>query len=536
MKRRDFIKTVAASAGLVYAATKSLNFLEEPATAKTNLFWLRHPHRKLNLLEATIPEIQAALQFRLITSKELVQLYLNRIEAYDQRGPNINAIRDINPNALQIAEDLDRERAFRGPRGLLFGIPILLKDNIDTADEPTTAGSLALQGSIPPDDAFITNKLRDQGAIILGKANLTEFANFVSSHMPSGYSSLGGQVLNPYNPGQLEVGGSSAGSGAAVAASLITVAIGTETDGSILNPSNQNSLVGIKPTVGLVSRDGIIPIAHSQDTAGPMARSVTDAAILLGAITGVEPSDPATNASKGKFYTDYTQFLDPNGLKGARIGIPRFYYQFLSPEEDSLVEAAIKKIGSLEAEIIDSTPIATAQELESDGIDVLIYEFKHDLNAYLASLGPNAPVHSLKDIIAFNNAHPEQALKYGQDILEQSEATSGTLTEAQYFQARATDLLLAKTNGIDAVMAQFQLDALLFPEDYGADIGARAGYPSVIVPAGYTKSGSPVGITFLGTAFSEPTLIKFAYAYEQATRLRRPPASTPPLPKDIIPF
>ncbi len=528
--------TMAMSASLVYAANKALNFLEEPATAQTNPFWLRPLKRKFNLLEATIPEIQAALHFRLITSKELVQLYLNRIEAYDKQGPNINAIRDLNPNALQLAEDLDRERPFKGYRGLLFGIPILLKDNIDTADEPTTAGSLALQGSIPPTDAFITKRLRAQGAIILGKANLTEFANFVSSQMPNGYSSLGGQVLNPYNPGQLDVGGSSSGPAAAVAASLITVAIGTETDGSILNPSNQNSLVGIKPTVGLVSRDGIIPIAHSQDTAGPIARNVTDAAILLSAITGVDPNDPATNASQGKFSTDYTQFLDPNGLQGARIGIPRFYYQQLSPEEDSLVEAAINKIRTLGAEIIDPTSIATAQALESDGIDVLIYEFKHDLNAYLASLGANAPVHSLADIIAFNNAHPEQALKYGQDILEQSEATSGTLTEPQYLQARATDLQLAKTNGIDAVMAQFQLDALLFPEDYGADIGARAGYPSVIVPAGYTKSGSPVGIAFLGTAFSESILIKFAYAYEQATRLRRPPTSTPPLPGDVVPF
>lgn len=492
------------------------------------------PAATFNLQEATIPEIQAALNSNILTSKELVQLYLNRINAYDQQGPKINAIREINPNALQIAENLDRERALTGSRGPLFGIPVLLKDNIDTADLSTTAGSLALKGSIPPDDAFITKQLRDAGAVILGKANLTEFANFMSSKMPNGYSSLGGQVLNPYNPGKFDVSGSSSGSAAAVAANLATVAIGTETSGSILSPSNNNSLVGIKPTLGLVSRDGIIPIAHSQDTAGPIARTVTDAAILLSAITGDDPQDSATNASIGKFYTDYTQFLDPNGLKGARIGIPHLYYDYLSPEEAKLTDAAIEELKSLGAEIVDPTLIPTAKALDQAGFDVLTYEFKHDLNAYLASLGPDAPVHSLAEVIAFNEAHPQQALKYGQDILKLSEATSGNLTEPQYINARATDLRLAKTQGIDAILNKYKLDALLFPDSFGADIGARAGYPSVIVPAGYTKDGSPFGITFLSEAFSEPTLIKFAYSYEQATKLRRPPASTPPLLGDTI--
>lgn len=362
----------------------------------------------------------------------------------------------------------------------------------------------------------------------MGKANLPEFANFMSFDMPNGYSSLGGQVLNPYGPGTIDVSGSSSGS-AAVAANLTTVAIGTETSGSILSPANNNSVVGIKPTVGLVSRDGIIPIAESQDTAGPIARTVTDAAILLGAMTGVDSSDPATNASSGKSYTDYTQFLDSDGLKGARIGISRLYYEYLSPEEKKLLDAAVEKMKSLGAVIVDPTPIPTAQELNQAGFDVLIYEFKADLNAYLGTLGPNAPVHSLADIIAFNNAHPEQALKYGQEILQLSEATSGTLTEPEYLNARETDLRLAKTEGIDAVIDKYDLDALLFPDSFGADIGAKAGYPSVIVPAGYEDDGTPLGVTFLGKAFSEPDLIKYAYSYEQATQLRVSPTTTPAL-------
>ena len=482
-----------------------------------------------SLEEATIANIDSAFDAGALSSEQLVQLYLNRIETYDEQGPEINSFMVVNPNALQTARELDQERQLTGPRSPLHGIPVLLKDNIDTFDLPTTAGSLALQGSVPPDDAFITKQLRDAGAVIIGKANLTEFANFMAFDMPNGYSSLGGQVLNPYGPGRIDVSGSSSGSAAAVAANLTTVAIGTETSGSILSPSNNNSLVGIKPTVGLVSRDGIIPIASSQDTAGPIARTVEDAAILLGTITGADPSDPATAASSGKSYTDYTQFLDPNGLKGARIGISRLYYEYLSPEEAKLTDAAISEMKRLGAEIIDPTPIPTAQALDQAGFDVLVYEFKADLNAYLASLGPDAPVRSLADIIAFNNANPETALKYGQEILELSEATSGTLTEPEYINARETDLRLAKTEGIDAVIDKYDLDALLFPDSFGAGIGAKAGYPSVIVPAGYTEDGSPFGVTFLGEAFSESTLIKLAYSYEQATELRLAPTTTPAL-------
>ena len=490
-----------------------------------------------NLDEATIPDIQASLNSNLITSKELTQLYLNRIDAYDKQGPKINAIREINPNALQTAETLDRERALTGPKGPLFGIPVLLKDNIDTFDLPTTAGSLALQGSIPPNDAFITKQLRDAGAIILGKANLTEYANFLSDRMPAGYSSLGGYVFNPYDPRPLRggdgrpvlsPGGSSAGSAAAVAANLATVAIGTETSGSILSPANQNSLVGIKPTVGLVSRNGIVPIAASQDTAGPLARTVTDAAILLGAIAGIDPNDPATSTSEGKSFTDYTQFLNPDGLKGARIGVPRdFYWDSLSDEQKALMEKAIAQMESLGAMIVNEN-IPTARELSDFNSSVLTYEFKRDLNAYLSSLGPDAPVKTLADIIAFNNANPEAALKYGQARALAAEATSA-LDEPKYLEDRATDLRLSQDEGLDFLTNKYNLDAILFPTTRGAAIGAKAGYPSIIVPDGYLSDGSPFGVTFLGTAYSEPTLLSLAYSYEQATKLRRPPASTPPL-------
>lgn len=487
------------------------------------------------LQEATVDGINQAFDSGELTSRRLTKLYLNRIDAYDDQGPEINSIITLNPNALKTAARLDRERRLEGPRGPLHGIPVLLKDNVDTFDLTTTAGSVALEGSVPPNDAFITRQLRDAGAVILGKSNLTEFANFMSFDMPNGYSSLGGQTLNPYGPGRIDVSGSSSGSAAAVAANLTALAIGTETSGSILSPANNNSIVGIKPTVGLVSRDGIIPIASSQDTAGPLARTVTDAAILLGTLTGVDPSDPATATSENQFYTDYTQFLDSSGLKGARIGVPRLFYEFLPPEEAKLTTAAIAQMKKLGAKIINPTPIPTEQALASAGFDVLIYEFKADLNAYLDSLGPDAPVDSLAEIIAFNEAHPKQALRYGQEILKLSEATSGTLTEPEYLNARATDLRLAKTKGIDAVLEQYNLDALLFPDSFGASIGAKAGYPSVIVPAGYEENGTPFGITFLGDAYSEPTLIELAYAYEQATMLRRPPSSTPPLASEPVP-
>ncbi|MBV8884121.1 MAG: hypothetical protein JO235_09000 [Chroococcidiopsidaceae cyanobacterium CP_BM_RX_35] len=539
MKRRDFVLKVAASASLVGTTSKVLDLIGRPANAQISpvLQWGRVS--TFNLIEATIPEIQSAIYSGLLTSEELVQLYLNRIATYDNI---INAIRDLNSKSLQIAKRLDRQRDFRGRRGPLYGIPVLLKDNINTADEPTTAGSLALQGSIPPADAFITKKLRQAGAIILGKANLTEFANYLTTGMPAGYSSLGGYVFNPYNPvplpggdgrPALSPGGSSAGPGAAAAANFVTVTIGTETSGSILSPSNQNSLVGIKPTVGLVSRSGIIPIAHSQDTAGPITRTVTDAAILLGAITGIDPSDPATFTSAGKYYTDYTPFLKLDGLQGTRIGVPRdYFWDNLTSEQKEIVENAITKMKSLGATVI-AADIPTARELAAFNSSVLSYEFKRDLDAYLSSLGPNAPVKSLADVIAFNNAHPQTALKYGQTLALASEALDLDRDKPKYLADRATDLRLAKEEGIDYVINQYSFNALLFPATAGASIGAKAGYPSIIVPSGYLSNGSPYGVTFLGQAYSEPTLISLAYAYEQATQVRRPPTSTPPLQGDM---
>lgn len=474
--------------------------------------------------EATIDALQEAMVNGRFTSRDLVQHYLKRIALYDKAGPEINSVLEVNPDALQIAEALDVERALHGPRGPMHGIPVLLKDNIDTGDKlHTSAGSLALADSCAEKDAFIAKRLRDAGAVILGKANMTEWANFMTENMPNGFSSRGGQVKNPYGPGKLDTGGSSAGSGASVAANLTAVAVGTETSGSILSPSSQSSLVGIKPTVGLISRSGIIPISHSQDTAGPMTRTVKDAAILLGVLAGVDEHDEVTMASIGRAKSDYTVYLDVNGLKGARIGVPRD--PFLTRLDESkrvLVEAAIQKMKELGAEIVEDVVLPGLQE--TGNIHVLVYEFKAALNAYLRNLGERSAVHSLKDVIAFNNQHEEQALKHGQTLLVEAENTSGTLTEPVYIEARAKDWHYSRTAGIDKVMEEYNLTALLFPNNWGAGLPAKAGYPSITVPAGYTSDeGEPVGVTFTGLAYSEPTLLRLAYAYEQATMHRRAP-------------
>jgi amidase len=495
-----------------------------------------------NLENATVTDINEAFDNGALTSEQLTQLYLNRIDAYDD---TLNSIITLNPNALATAAALDLERKTTGARSPLHGVPILLKDNIDTFDLPTTAGSVALEGSIPPDDAFITQKLRDAGAVILGKASLTEYANFLTDEMPAGYSSLNGYTFNPYNPipepggdGRpiLSPGGSSAGSAVAVAANLAAVSVGTETSGSILSPGNQNSLVGIKPTVGLVSRDGIIPIAASQDTAGPFGRTVADAATLLGSLTGVDPNDSATSNSEGQFFSDYTQFLDRDALSGARIGVPRFYWDFLDEEERSIIEGAIAVLESQGAEIVYEE-IPTAEELAEFDSSVLSYEFKRDLNAYLSSLGPNAPVKTLADVIAFNEANADVALKYGQTRAIEAQAkdlSPGSADTLQYLSDRATDLRLAKEEGLDTYIKTYNLDTVLFPGTRGASIGAKAGYPSIIVPAGYKSDLSPFGVTFLGQAYDEPELIGFAYDYEQASLVRRPPLSTPALPGENI--
>jgi len=491
--------------------------------------------------EMSIPKLQNKMISGMYTARSIIQLYLERIEMLDRQGPALNSIIELNPEALAIADALDAERKVKGPRGPLHGIPILIKDNIDTADQmTTTAGSLALVGSTPLQDAFLVQKLRAAGAIILGKTNLSEWANFRSTRSTSGWSSRGGQTRNPYaldrNPC-----GSSSGSAVAVAANLCAAAIGTETDGSIICPSHVNGIVGIKPTIGLVSRSGIIPIAQSQDTAGPMARTVTDAAILLGALTGIDSRDPATEKIQGKAYMDYTKFLDSNGLQGARIGVARNYFGF-NEKVDQIMEASIAVMKNLGAEIIDPTNIATAEQLHYSKSDVLFYEFKANLNAYLTGLGPNAPVRSLGDIIKFNEDNREKIMPYfGQERMLMAQE-KGPLTDSTYIEALQSSKKLARDEGIDAVMREHQLDAIVAPSGKPAwmtdwingDPGssgssspaAVAGYPNITVPAGYIF-GLPIGINFFGGAYEEPKLIKLAFAFEQATKVRQPPKFLP---------
>ncbi len=475
-------------------------------------------------------ELQAAMQDGRLTSVRLTERFLERVEAYDRSGPRLNAVLEVNPQAHEIAETLDRERASGGTRGPLHGIPLFLKDNIATADRlHTSAGSLALKDCIAPRDAFLATRLRAAGAVILGKANMTEWANFMTTLMPAGYSSRGGQVRNPYGDG-LSPGGSSSGSAVAVAAELCTVAVGTETSGSILSPANWNSIVGIKPTLGLISRSGIVPIAASQDTAGPFGRTVADAAILLGAMTGVDEDDRATRASRRHARGDYTEFLSADGLEGARVGVPRaVFFERLAAADKPVMDAALRTLGDRGAILVDPADIETAKAVTEFRSDVMLYEFKRDLNRYLQGLGETSPIRSLRDLIRFNEARPEEMLRFGQVLLLAAHATSG-LRAATYRRSRAEDLRMSRKDGIDGVMKRGRLDALVFPGLSGAAIGAKAGYPSVIVPAGYNTEGAPIGLTFLGRAWSEPTLLRLAHAFESATRHRRSPPSVAPVP------
>ncbi|MGA9994843.1 MAG: amidase [Pyrinomonadaceae bacterium] len=491
--------------------------------------------------EVTIAQLQQWMSVGKQTSRAITEKYLARIKEIDRHGPAINSVIEINPDALSIADSLDRERKLKGARGPLHGIPILIKDNIATADRMmTTAGSLALVGATPSQDAFIAQRLREAGAVILGKTNLSEWANFRASHSTSGWSGRGGQTRNPYaidrNPC-----GSSSGSGAAVAANLCAASIGTETDGSIVCPASANGIVGIKPTLGLVSRSGIIPIAHSQDTAGPMARTVADAAALLSALTGIDARDEMTKESSGRAQKDYTQFLDPNGLRGARIGVARNFFGF-SDKVDKLMNEAIEAMKRQGAIIVDPAEVPNSGKYDDSEFEVLLYEFKADLNSYLAALGPRAPVHSLKEIIEFNERNRAQEMPFfGQDIMIKAEA-KGPLTSKEYLAALEKDQRLSRTEGIDAVMQKNRLDALIAPTggpSWTTDLingdhfsgssstpPAVAGYPNINIPAGFIY-GLPVGISFFGMPYSEPTLIKFAYAFEQATKFRKPPQFLP---------
>jgi amidase len=521
------------------------------------------------LAEATIAELQASLAAGRRTSRGLVEVYLARIAALDRRGPELRALLEINPEALAIADALDAERRAKGARGPLHGIPILLKDNIATHDlMTTTAGSLALAGSVPARDAWVARRLREAGAVLLGKANLSEWANFRSTRSSSGWSARGGQCRNPYALDR-SPSGSSSGSAVAAAANLCAAAVGTETDGSIVSPAGHCALVGIKPTVGLLSRSGIVPIAHSQDTAGPLARTVADAATLLGAMAGggrADPGDPATAAARGHGLDDYTPFLRADGLKGARLGVAR-QHLFEPSAGSPRIEEAIAEMRRQGAVIVDPADIVTAGQLERPELEVLLYEFKADLDAYLADLSAGAagaagaaglagaaagtgggqrlagaPVRSLAELIAFNERHRAAEMPFfGQELLERAQA-KGTLADPAYRKALARCRLLARHRGIDATLARHRLDAIVAPtggtpwlidlvngdapSGGSSTPAAVAGYPSITVPAGQVF-GLPVGISFIGAAWSEPTLIRLAYAFEQATRHRLPPRFQP---------
>lgn len=496
--------------------------------------------------ELTIAELQAGMRTGKYTARSIVEKYLARIEEIDKKGPTIKSLLEVNPDALAIADQLDRERREGRVRGPLHGIPVLLKDNIDTADKlNTTAGSYALEGVPVARDSFVAQRLREAGATILGKANLSEWAYFRSTRACSGWSARGGQTKNPYiltrNPC-----GSSSGSGAAVAANLVTVAIGTETDGSIVCPASANSIVGIKPTVGLVSRSGIIPIAHSQDTAGPMARTVADAATVLGALTGVDPRDPKTEQSRGKAYTDYTQFLDPNGLRGSRIGIARNYFGY-HEKVDALINKCIEVMKKQGAIIVDPANVETAGKFGGSEFTVLLYEFKADLEKYLRERSSTGP-QTLKDLIAFNEKNRDKEMPYFEQEVFLMAEKQGPLTDKAYLDALKQNRQLAATEGIDATLKKYNLDAIVAPtvgpimpidlvlgdhlipawatQYWAPSAPAVAGYPHISVPAGYIF-GIPVGISFIGSAYSEPTLIKIAYSFEQASKFRQPPQFLP---------
>jgi amidase len=538
ISRRSFLKAsgTAGAAGALAGAGTVAN--AAGAMAATD-----HEVPSFPFEEATIAELQAAMASGRLSSRRLTQAYLRRIRQIDLSGIQLNSVIEVNPDALDIARELDAERRQGKVRGPLHGIPILVKDNFATRDRmETTAGSLALLGAEVPRDAFVIRRLRRAGAVILGKANLSEWANFRSTQSSSGWSGRAGQCLSPYvldhNPC-----GSSSGSGTATAANLAAVSLGTETDGSIVCPSSHNALVGIKPTLGLTSRSGVVPLAHSQDVTGPMARTVTDAATVLGAMTGVDPRDPATADSKGHSHRDYRRFLDPDGLRGARIGVWREGVFGASPEADVIGEAAIADLRRLGATVVDPADIPGVNDIGGPEFTVLLCEFKDDIAAYLSELR-NTDMRTLADLIAFNEANAERELRwFGQEIFLQAEATGGTADPA-YAEALATSKRLAQ-NGIDQTLERFDLDAifsLTASPPWTTDLvngdhfllgsstpAAVAGYPNITVPAGFSFGELPVGVNFIGRRWAEPTLLKLAYGYEQGTHHRHAPRFLPTL-------
>src|SRR5215212_4564738 len=495
------------------------------------------------LPEWTISDLQEKMESGELTARRLVELYTERIAEIDKNGPYVNSVIELNPDALEIADSLDAERQAGKTRGALHGVPILIKDNIDTADRmQTTSGSLALEGHIAAKDAFIAKQLRKAGAVIMGKTNLSEWANFRGRRSVSGWSSRGGLTRNPYALDRTACG-SSVGSGAAVAANLCAGAVGTETDGSIICPAQTNGIVGIKPTLGLISRSGIIPIAHSQDTAGPMARTVADAAILLGAMTGVDPQDSSTRLSRKRGLTNYTKFLELDGFIGARIGVAR-NMAGANSRILKIFEFCVEVLKKLGAEIIDPVDVPNFDKFGRTELDVLHYEFKADLNKYLKSLSDGVGVRSMADVIKFNEENSDKVMPYfGQEHMMTAQAKP-SLRDKKYRDALAKNHLYARTKGLDAAMRKHKLDALVMPSggpSWVIDLvngdssnwdmestspAAVAGYPHITVPAGYVF-GLPVGLSFVGKAWEEPSLIKFAYAFEQATQLRRTPRFLP---------
>jgi amidase len=538
LNRRGFLR-YTATAGAVGAGSSALGALTGggPAMAAESAS-SRVPHFEFE--EATIAELQAAMQAGRLTSRRLVDAYIRRIRDIDLAGMQLNSVIEVNPDARKIADDLDRERRQKGARGPLHGIPILVKDNYATDDQTeTAAGSLALVGSRVPRDAFVVKGLRDAGAVILGKANLSEWANFRSIQSSSGWSGRAGQCLNPYvldhNPC-----GSSSGSGAAVSDNLAAGTLGTETDGSIVCPSATNGVVGIKPTLGLTSRSGVVPIAHSQDVTGPICRTVADAAAVLGAMTGVDPRDPATAASQGHFFKDYRQFLDPNGLRGARIGVWRDGVFGITPEGDAVAEQAISDLSRLGATIVDPADIPNVAEAGGPEFTVLLFEFKADMAAYLSEL-TNTSIRTLADLIAFNDAHADEEMRwFGQELFLAAEATTD-LNDPMYLEALATSKQLMQ-DGINGTMDRFDLDAIISltgSPSWTTDLvngdhfltasstpAAVAGFPSIAVPAGFSFE-LPVGISFIGRQWGEPELIKLAFGFEQGTGARQAPKFLP---------